>query len=191
MIDEEIVNTFKQFTRINMFEYFENSMPYRPYGEIYGRVENNVFKIYIHQYESRLSRRFNTVFEILGLDLFPKGFCIEHEGDGYGKKKHFGERIKIRSNDVEVVNRFLNDKIKSILIYTFNEINDIEKSLFKARCFLRMSDEGIILSVDKVFKDFNELNIAFSSATTLLSSLISELSKTIKRSEKTGTALNK
>ena len=174
-----------------MFEYFENSMPYRPYGEIYGRVENNVFKIYIHQYESRLSRRFNTVFEILGLDLFPKGFCIEHEGDGYGKKKHFGERIKIRSNDVEVVNRFLNDKIKSILIYTFNEINDIEKSLFKARCFLRMSDEGIILSVDKVFKDFNELNIAFSSATTLLSSLISELSKTIKRSEKTGTALNK
>ena len=179
MIDEKVINIFREFSRINMFEYIENSMPYRPYGEIHGRIEKHVFKIYIHHYESRISRRFNTVFAILGLDLFPKAFCIEHEGDYHGKGKRFEERIKIRSNDTEFINRFLSDKIKTILISTFDEINDIEKSLFKARCFLRMSDEGVILSVDKVFKDFDELNIAFVSTAAILSSLISRLTVAI------------
>jgi len=180
MIDEEVINIFREFSRINMFEYLENSMPYRPCGEIHGRIKRLAFKIYIQQYESSISRRFNTVFAILGLDLFPKAFCIEHEGDYHGKGKRFKERIKIRSNDSEFVNRFLSDKIKAILISTFDEINDIEKSIFKARCFLRMSDEGVILSVDKIFKGFDELNIAFVSVTALLSSLISRLSGAIK-----------
>jgi hypothetical protein len=175
MIDNRIINLFRQFARVNKLEYDEKPIPYRPYGEVRGIVGNNLFKIYLYQIGTVVSTRLNTVFVMSGFDLLPEGFCIEHVGGLNCKNKTFDEQIQVRSYDVKIVKNYLNGNKKSILLEVFNEIHKIENSIFKVRCTFRVSDNDISISVDKIFQDLDEFNKAYLAVLPLFTSLILNL----------------
>jgi hypothetical protein len=175
MIDDTIISLFEKFSDKNGFEYCKESLPYRPYGEIKGTIDDGPFKIYIYQSESQASRRLHTIFTMPGLDTLPVGFCIEHFGDPHIKNKSFDELIQIGSYNSEIVTKYLNDSKKNFLLNVFNEIHKIESSLFKLRCSFRISNEEITLSVGRLFQDFKELTKAYLSVLPLLNTVVKKL----------------
>jgi len=160
MIDDTIIDTFEKFSKLNGFKYIREPLPYRPYGRILGKLDSIAFQIYVYQSESRAARVFDTVFTTPGLNQLPKGFCIDHMGEPFINKS-FDELIRIRSYDSETVTDYLDDITKKFLIGIFNQIHEIESSLFKLRCSFRLSDEEVSLSVGRFFKSFEELTEAY------------------------------
>jgi hypothetical protein len=58
--------------------------------------------------------------------------------------------------------------LEQIILSRFDDIDEIDEALFQVRSTLRLSQDGLSLSVDKVFENIDSLNIAFAKVMGVL-----------------------
>ncbi len=168
---DRITDILQSFSEIHKFDYDSNPLPYIPFGGISGTVQDSVFNIYVFRSESEVHGRYHTVFAISNYDILPQGFCIEYNGGLSSKGKPFNDQISILSYDSEIVNKTLNKRIESQLVNLFDKIDRLDTSIFKTRSTLRISEDGISLTVDWLFQKVDELNMTYSVVVKLLMDL--------------------
>jgi len=158
---EKIQITLESFARQNGYEYNNKPLPYIPFGGVRGVFHNCLINMYIFSSESRIESSLNTVFSIPDKEIFPKGFCLEYVGNPNRFGKPFEEQISVLSYDESIVFEFLNEGLESVLLASFNEVDIIDTTIFKIRSKLRLSEDGIYLTVIKIFENLDDLNSTF------------------------------
>ena len=171
MNKDRIIDILQSFSKIHKFDYDSNPLPYIPFGGIKGIVQDSVFNMYVFRYESEVEASYHTVFTISNRNILPKGFCIEYIGKPNRKGKPFNDQISILSYDKEIVCKTLNKRIESQIVNYFDKIDKLDTSIFKTRSTLRLSEDGISLTVNWLFQEFDELNTTYSLVVKLLMDL--------------------
>jgi hypothetical protein len=171
MILDKIPDLLETFSKQHGYDYDPSPLPFIPFGGIRGVFQDCRINMYIYRSESNVEISHNTLFAVPERQLFPEGFCIEYAGAPHRKDKPFYQQISVLSYDKKIVTDFLNMNMESQLISTFDEIDDIDTSIFHVRSNLRLSEDGFSLSVCKIFVDIAGLNKAFSRVMGLLTDL--------------------
>ena len=179
MDEEKIINILQAFSDIHGFEYDKAPIPYIPFGGISGATNDGTFSLYISRSESSAHGRFLTNFTLKYKNLIPSGFCIEYEGNPNKKDLDFDDRIVDLSNDKQF--DFLTIQAKTDLTNAFNQIDNIDETIFNIRSTLRISESGIALVVSRLFQTIDELNSAYARVLDILINIKMALTKTRER----------
>jgi hypothetical protein len=184
-MNPNIINELlSRFSDEKGFVYQKKPIPYRPFGEVTGLISETNFKFHIYRPEGKIGTTACAIFSLLNPNFIPKGFCIEHgyplltgnvlggfSNRSFDKSKSFDEQISNLSYDEKVVTKFLDDEDRFFLIKIFEQINNAESTLFKARSCLRISDQCISITIGNIFDDIEQLNVVYSAVIEILFSI--------------------